>query len=148
MKAVAGMVPPLLLFLMEDALNKTYCLKRGGRRTLAGIGFFNPFFVATDEAMVEKIEDSYWFKKGKVEIVYEEKVTEGGPALAPPPPEPITVETKLSRKALFAQHGEKISSAAFLTVQRVALEVGATEEETAGLSKVKLMKLIRDRTVA
>ena len=147
MKAVAGMVPPLLLFLMEDALNKTYCLKRGGRRTLAGIGFFNPFFVATDEAMVEKIEDSYWFKKGKVEIVYEEKPTVQ-PPITVQPPASFEVETKLSRKALFAQHGEKISSAAFLTVQRVALEVGATEEETAGLSKVKLMKLIRDRTVA
>ena len=143
MSAAAGMVPPLPLLLMEGILNKTYRLAKGGRKTLAGIGHFNPFFVAVDEHTVEKIEESYWFKKGQVVIAYEEKVIE----VVIPKVEPITVTTKLSRRALFAQHGEKINSAPFLAVQRVALELGMTEEETAGLSRAKLMKFIRRVTI-
>ena len=123
-------------------MNKTYRLKGGGRKTLAGVGFFNPNFVAVDEHTAEKIENSYWFKNGLVEVVYEEK-----PPVPAPEPEPITVTTKLSRRALFAQHDAKINSAEFLTVQRVCLELGMTEEETAGLSRAKLMKFIRRVTI-
>lgn len=127
-------------FFLEGIL-KVYELKKGMPRTLAGIGFFDPKFIAVTDKMVEKIENSIHFKNGSVGEVKNGKIE---------PIEtkkPVDVDVKPSRKALFAQHGEKITSAAHMTIQRIALELGATESEIAGLSRAKLLKLIRERTV-
>jgi len=135
---------------MEDILSKkTYKNVSGTRITFAGIGFFNPYFVAESERVQEKIESSKPFLRGRIEIV---SIMKDAP-LAPIPEQTVKpvifeAETKLSRRALFAQHDAKITNASFLVIQKVALDVGMTENEIAGYSRAKLMKAIRDRTVS
>lgn len=140
---VAGAVPPLPLLLMEEVLRKTYRHKFRNKVTLAGLGFFSPYFITDKERLQKKIEESAWFRKGEIELMS----TVDPNAPIPTPDDASTGLGLVSRKELFGQVNTTFQKAKVEELARIAEKIGVPDENILGSSRAILMKAISERTL-